>query len=329
MSNESDPGVLLLKLNALIADKNNYNIDKNILECFPSSVTQYGNARKIYDSLGYKMGWYKSATTQVGFQLKNTTDLNDDEPVVIDLFTQLTDDTKEISYITLQGALLSKKYPNNIINIDVIEGTLHDYEINGSTNITLLNLDDNLRLYFNESRIAENGIYIKSNTDADWFNWKCVDNIITYPLQSKVFEFGVLPNSDTCYIQFPTDIGNLVNTLEIKFIISNGVNGNIKANTLNQFVNNITYGDGESAIVVNDKIRISQLSGTTNGSDIETLEQAYNNYKKTVGTFNTLVTKKDYESAIYNAKENNKNIVSNVIVSDRLTDINCANKVQT
>ena len=27
-SNESDPGVLLLKLNALMADKNNYNIDK-------------------------------------------------------------------------------------------------------------------------------------------------------------------------------------------------------------------------------------------------------------------------------------------------------------
>ena len=55
MSNESDPGVILLKLNALIADKNNYNIDKNVLECFPLSVTQEGNARKLYDSLGYNM----------------------------------------------------------------------------------------------------------------------------------------------------------------------------------------------------------------------------------------------------------------------------------
>jgi hypothetical protein len=27
ISNESDPGVVLLKLNAIIADKNNYNID--------------------------------------------------------------------------------------------------------------------------------------------------------------------------------------------------------------------------------------------------------------------------------------------------------------
>ena len=37
ISNESDPGVILLKLNAIIADKNNYNIDKNVLEVFPET----------------------------------------------------------------------------------------------------------------------------------------------------------------------------------------------------------------------------------------------------------------------------------------------------
>ena len=64
-SNESDPGVLLLKLNAIIADKCNYNIDKNILECFPVSVTQIQNARQLYEQLGYYMHWYKSADTIV------------------------------------------------------------------------------------------------------------------------------------------------------------------------------------------------------------------------------------------------------------------------
>ena len=38
-SNESDPGVVLLKLGAILSDKNNYNIDKNVLETFPLSVT--------------------------------------------------------------------------------------------------------------------------------------------------------------------------------------------------------------------------------------------------------------------------------------------------
>ena len=37
-SNESDPGVLLIKLMAICTDKTNYTSDKNVLECFPESV---------------------------------------------------------------------------------------------------------------------------------------------------------------------------------------------------------------------------------------------------------------------------------------------------
>ena len=40
ITNESDPGMILLKLDAIIGDKNNYNIDKNILEAFPETLTQ-------------------------------------------------------------------------------------------------------------------------------------------------------------------------------------------------------------------------------------------------------------------------------------------------
>ena len=61
ISNESDPGVVLLKLNAIIGDKNNYNIDKNVLETFPVSVTQRRNAWSIFDQQGFRMKWYKSA----------------------------------------------------------------------------------------------------------------------------------------------------------------------------------------------------------------------------------------------------------------------------
>ena len=76
ISNESDPGVILLKLNALIADKNNYNIDKNVLECFTCSVTQEGNARELFEQLGYSMKGTISAITAValkwtGDQVKN------------------------------------------------------------------------------------------------------------------------------------------------------------------------------------------------------------------------------------------------------------------
>ena len=39
ISNEGDPGVVLIKELALAIDKINYNSDKNVLECFPLSVT--------------------------------------------------------------------------------------------------------------------------------------------------------------------------------------------------------------------------------------------------------------------------------------------------
>lgn len=68
ISNESDPGVLLLKLMAICADKNNYTADKTILECFPESVTQEQNARKLFEQLGYTMHWYRAGSTDISIR---------------------------------------------------------------------------------------------------------------------------------------------------------------------------------------------------------------------------------------------------------------------
>ena len=58
VSNESDPGVVLIKELALIADKINYIADKYALENNPRSVTQIENARQLYNLLGYYPEWY-------------------------------------------------------------------------------------------------------------------------------------------------------------------------------------------------------------------------------------------------------------------------------
>ena len=46
LSNESDPMIVLLKLTAMMGDKINYNIDKNVLENYPVSATQESSMRK-------------------------------------------------------------------------------------------------------------------------------------------------------------------------------------------------------------------------------------------------------------------------------------------
>lgn len=339
LSNESDPGVILLKLNALIADKNNYNIDKNVLECFPTTVTQEGNARRLYDSLGYKMHWYRSATTEVGLQLKNSDNI-DGESLKIDQFTALTDTNSQIVYTTLKDLYLrtSTADMSMLHNVECIEGTLQDFTVTDSgTELTLDNLDSDLRLYFNEKNVAENGIFIRGNNDNGWMNWTKVDNLASYPLNSKVYEFGVLPNSNVCYIQFPEDIATVLsndNSFYIKYILSSGVKGNIKRNTINSFLQDYTIKSTDSSgqeidVVMNDQIRILQASGTINGEDPETIDSAYRNYKRTVGTFNTLITKRDYQNFIYNSEIENDYIVSNCVVSDRNNDLNSVFKVMS
>ena len=62
-TNESDPGIVLLKVLTGIADKLNYNIDKNVLECFMPSATQETSMRMLTEAVGYNMRYYQSATT--------------------------------------------------------------------------------------------------------------------------------------------------------------------------------------------------------------------------------------------------------------------------
>ena len=334
ITNESDPGLILLKLNAIIADKNNYNIDKNILEAFPLSVTQYGNARKIYDILGYKMKWYRSATTTLSM-VSNYDDLTSltfkspgSENIVFPIFTMFSNDSGDNVY-TLTKSVTASNLAKGIPQTDlpVIEGTNYAYELNGDTLITLNHLDADLRLYFKEPYIAENGIFIKNSTDNSWDKaWIKVDNLAAETLNQKIFEFGVTPNSNICYIQFPQDIGNLIGDgLNIQYVISSGVKGNVSAKEINTCTVDIiaTKQDSDSAeINLNDYINILNPDASTNGADPESLDEAYKNYKKIVGTFNTLVTCRDYENHIYNMKNGTEDAVSNIVVSDRTNDLN-------
>ena len=334
ITNESDPGLILLKLNAIIADKNNYNIDKNILEAFPLSVTQYGNARKIYDILGYKMKWYRSATTTLSM-VSNYDDLTSltfkspgSENIVFPIFTMFSNDSGDNVY-TLTKSVTASNLAKGIPQTDlpVIEGTNYAYELNGDKLITLNHLDADLRLYFKEPYIAENGIFIKHSTDSSWDKaWIKVDNLAAETLNQKIFEFGVTPNSNICYIQFPQDIGNLIGDgLNIQYVISSGVKGNVSAKEINTCTVDIIatkQGSDSAEINLNDYINILNPDASTNGADPESLDEAYKNYKKIVGTFNTLVTCRDYENYIYNMKNGTEDAVSNIVVSDRTNDLN-------
>ena len=166
VSNESDPGVILLKLNALIADKINYNIDNNILECFPETVSQLSNARQLFAQLGYFMKWYRSASTIIS--MKYIGDKTDVPSYTIPKFTMVTDSEREIIY-SIIGTSGTQEIDRSVSDVHlltdgtissavVMEGVATTYSINGETNINVSHLDTKNRLYFDTNMVAENGI---------------------------------------------------------------------------------------------------------------------------------------------------------------------------
>ncbi len=89
-------------------------------------------------------------------------------------------------------------------------------------------------------------------------------------------------------------------------------------------MNDITISiNGTDKTISADNFSITNKNAAVNGSNMETISAAYDNYKKTIGTFDTLVTCRDYMNKIYSLYDyNNLPLVSNVIVSDIRDDIN-------
>ena len=366
-ANESDPLVVLLKELAIIADKLNYNIDKNVLELFPATLTQERSAYNVYQSLGYTPDWYVSATTDLTIiysGIINTAipDIFSDvtvgeTKVTLPKFTPITNDDQTVNYVTMEDVEI---YPGLVskYTVPVIEGTINDFTVNGSTQITVENLDSQNRLFFTETNVAQNGIFISNYSDFSDFNflvygevvtdskdlWMRVDNLNQYEAGRRVYKLGIDAVNNSVYVQFPDDIGTLIEDgIYIKYILSSGEEGNVGTNELDSFLNEIelpimrigssgkeeqipaaTASDGSSVDckLVSSNFTLTNTASAQNGADPLDIEQMREEYNRIVGVFDTLVTVRDYENFIYNYTYlDGSHAISNIRVSDRSNDL--------
>lgn len=330
ISNESDPGVILLKLNAIIADKCNYNIDKNVLECFPVSVTQLNNARKLFEQLGYYMHWAKSATTDVVMQWIGE---STGKSYTIPAFTMVSDYDGTVVY-TLIGNTFSDTFSvgsqklkdtGEYLSFKAIQGIAVNYDINGETVITPNMLDSENRIYFPTTDVAENGIFICNVNTNNYSSWVKKDNLLVESLGNKYYKFGTTQDQNQCYIEFPLDAEQQFDQgINITYIKTDGQQGNISANVIEKFYNDLVPEEDNTITLNSDNVKMTNYSSATDGYDYESINDAYDGYKRVVGTFNTLVTLRDYINYI-----NRSGLVSNNFVCDRHNDIQCSYKVMS
>ena len=336
-TNESDPGIVLLKLAAFIADKNNYNIDKNILEQFLTSCTQDTSMNRLCELIGYNRHYYRSATTRISFRY--TGKLNDTSAQTSSVSyysafsinalgdTPTTFKTEDGIIYTLLENIGDITEDNRLVTGKLaIEGELNQLTVLGNDTIQLQNLDSNNRIYFPDVEVAENGIiingeyYTSTNTSA----WRRVDNLNDQPLQSKVFKFGYDSEKGFPYLQFPEDISTLMGEgLTIKYIISKGTLGKVSQGDLSTFdaISITAGGSVQSGMSLDEGTYVIVNSSSIGAEDPETLTESYNAAKKVVGTFETLVSAQDYSNYLNNyTDDSNNKVVSNVVATDIRTD---------
>lgn len=345
-SNESDPMIVLIKLIALAGDKLNYNVDKNILERFITSITQWNAMQERTSTLGYKMHYYRSAEGIISMKYNSIVtesqleEMGDLDKIRFPAFsTKLTNSSNNTNYVLVESIEFIK---NDLINNIYKTGKIIQGEIKYFTTlsgdqslVTIDDLDDFNRLYFPEAMVAENGVFIEQENSFE--DWKLVDNLNTQVPQTKCFIFNYDSVKKLPYIQFPDDISSLIEGgLKISYIITNGENGNVGANNIDSLTTNgIASFELEDADLLNEITNmenyfITNPSALSNGENIEDIDSAYFNFQKTVGTFDTLVACRDYANYIYNlSDEDFKSLVSNVQVCDRRDDFNYSTKITT
>lgn len=342
-TNEADPGIVLLKVATALADKINYAVDANTLEAFMPSCAQEASMRKLCDMLGYSMAYYRSATTDAKIICKKAIPVG--QLIHIDKFSSLKDIDNKVNYLTLEEAVLSADTQSVVV--PCIEGELIDCETDDNNIISLRHLDDNFRYYLPETSVAENGIFVTnlSNDGAtasfgqESLPWQQVSNLNTVPYGTKVYKFGFDSRLKAPYLQFPDDVSSLIDDgLRIRFIRSRGANGNIAVNTLSKLEKPLSWSAAQSSAdtaenplteILNnmENFAASNILAARNGRNPEGINSAYKNFQKTIGTFDTLVTCRDYMNKIYqmtSASSEGNHLVSNIIVSDIKDDINRA-----
>lgn len=307
-TDESDPGMILVKLMAMVGDMLFYNQDMQSLEVYPNSVTQRKNAASIYKLIGYKMRWYKSAVLEAN--IVNTFSNSATMP----RFCTFTTEDNETTYTTFEQYELPSNTTNNGLEtlIELVQGvpvtpvrtSNNPYPEAGKPwhsiygyNYTTDDIINN-RIYLKDANIDQDHIILIDDQNEIW---ELRENIYLTTNVGRFFEFGIDVN-DQAYIELIDYYKNFnVSKFKIFYVKSAGETGQIYANTLKNITGNVWSRGGSPASPViynvSSFIHFTHYDSTV-GYNPETPDEARKNSVKYQNTLDTLITLADFERAL-------------------------------
>lgn len=328
---DADPGVVLMKLLASAADMLGVNLDILANELFAPSVKQRKNAEKVFGLIGYELGWYTAARTEVTFTNSSDSDVSIDfgfngaNFCTLNAYADITNTSRVITYNILPmtntyGASESrsrravitdnldvfadadavKLKPGEFVTRVAIEGELRNY----SVSVKQVK-ENNYIITLPSQHIDTTALWIKARSSQNADDFLATQWIqVTSPAEFVTPEprFAVIYDS---YSNAQVQISNYLNQLEdyddnyltVYWIDCSGVIGCVGTDVLTNFLP--AKSANESAA---EKLTISNLSNTVElpntytvtGRSPETAKEAYFNSRNYINTFDSLVTLPDF-----------------------------------
>lgn len=328
---EADPGMVIMKLIASAADMLGVNLDILANELFAPSVKQRKNAEKLFSLIGYELGWYTAARTEVTFTNSSDKSLsvdfgfNGSNFATLNAYTDITNSSRVITYNILPltntyGASETRSRRSVITdNLNVFADS-DSVRLKPGESVTRVAIEGELRSYsVSVAQVKANNYIIKLpsqhiDTTAIWIKAKSSQNAenflatqwiqVTSPAEFITPEprFAVTYDS---YSNAQIQVSNYLNQLEdydnnyltIYWIDCSGIIGCVGEDVLSNFLpakSGQTYEEGE--------LTISNLSNTVElpntytvtGRSPETAKEAYQNSRNYINTFDSLVTLPDF-----------------------------------
>lgn len=330
---EADPGVVLAKWVAAVADMLGVNLDWVANELYAPSVSQRKDAEKLFSLIGYELGWYTAARTEITFTN------NTDSTITLDFgfsgnsfttctaFTDITGSSRVITYNILpltnsygdKNSRASRKTVSDTVDVFAdtdrvklgpgqyvtrvgIEGELRSYSVSVAqvkANNYIINLPS--------QHVDTTAVWLKgkSSQDADEYlstQWIQVDS----PAQFTTPEPRYAVTYDN-YSNARIQISNYLNQLEnydnnyltVYWIDCNGVIGCVGTDVFQDFLfaknpGEVSFASGDISVTnLSNVVELPHTYAVT-GKSPETAKEAYRNSRNYINTWDSLVTLPDF-----------------------------------
>lgn len=300
ISDESDPGVALLKAWTLFFDKLQYKINYRNAQNSVRRVTDRNEAKELFFDLGYQLKQKRSASGDL--LVRGLSSLP--QGSILPLFCQFSDQSGSLIYTSVRAQATLNPGSTNLIEVQ--EGVPLRYQYLEKTDFNETDLTNNLRLVlYGVNELSQNGVVIctkrvengerKDPIVSDWLNVE--NNPFTFVETSNIFSIGHNPEG-TPYIQFYEEsLPSLRNGVEIWILSSAGAAGNCSANKITRVVTTLEGISSNSLQITHPDF--------VNGQNPEPLTQAKNNYYDSFGVNETLVSERDYSQTLRTSVDEN------------------------